>query len=1029
MERHYFKTVVALLWLLTVPSLATAQTDTMNYVKSEAFINGSGGKVTTVQYYDGLGRPTLTATNSIGKDSIYVYTRLQYDYGDRISEQSIRAYGGTTPVYTTNLNWLYTDTHRSTTYTYDALDRVTIEKGPGDLWHNNSRFKRSAYLLNSASEVKLYTVSGNTLSHSSQNPYYGQGKLTVEQFTDENNHVSKVYKDMQGRTVMERRVNGSVNYDTYYVYDYLGNLRYVLPPKACDSMTNGSWTIGSTAVKQYGYYYEYDTRGRCTKKQLPGCDYMTMTYDTDDRLITSQDGNQRQGSSPTTTYYEYDTLGRQTVMGIKYPSGSKIPLLETFYDDYTFLTSTESGMVGFDSNNGYESTYASAKGLQTGSRVHHLNSPSSYEVTTMYYNAYGEMIQQRSTNHLSGNDDNYIQYNHYTGKELYHKHIHSASGQTTHTEVYTYEYDAADQLHYIKHKLDNNSQVTLSTLTYDYIGRVASKGSSVSTQTYSYNIRDWMKKIESTQFKEYISYNETSDSHVIPTNKFYNGNIGAVAWRAGSETANRVYQFNYNALDWLTAATYSGTGGYSTTYSYDKMGNLQTLLRYGKLNDTSFPPIDNLTFTYTGNQVTRIDDSGYTPTYTGAFNFVNGASQSGEYTYDQNGNLTKDLNKNISSISYNLLNLPTNITYSSGKSAAYIYDATGRKLRTSYKASASATPVPTDYCGNMIYENGVLKQILVDGGYMTVTGTPFYYYYLQDHLGSNRVVVNTGGTAIQINHYYPFGGLFGESTGNTVQRFRYNGKEFDRTHGIDWYDYGARHMTPDAGRFTTIDPMAEKYYNISPYAYCANNPLRYIDPDGKEDYEVNKDGYIRKRNSILRKILSLLGKNDDKDRVYIGDTKDPIQSYPRGTINLKDNNKDNTIVEIKDNQNAESFFQTMINNTDVEWANIRHSLNGNTSNTIVNEHDDNEVTSSVIIMDSYTKEGQHISLFEHSHPLEKDFKYNGMPNLPPIYPPSDYDIKMARNHPKTLMRVFDIYNKKIYNYDGNGIKKIYKYKR
>ena len=262
------------------------------------------------------------------------------------------------------------------------------------------------------------------------------------------------------------------------------------------------------------------------------------------------------------------------------------------------------------------------------------------------------------------------------------------------------------------------------------------------------------------------------------------------------------------------------------------MGNLQTLLRYGKLNDTSFPPIDNLTFTYTGNQVTRIDDSGYTPTYTGAFNFVNGASQSGEYTYDQNGNLTKDLNKNISSISYNLLNLPTNITYSSGKSAAYIYDATGRKLRTSYKASASATPVPTDYCGNMIYENGVLKQILVDGGYMTVTGTPFYYYYLKDHLGSNRVVVNTGGTAIQINHYYPFGGLFGESTGNTVQRFRYNGKEFDRTHGIDWYDYGARHMTPDAGRFTTIDPMAEKYYNISPYAYCANNPINNIDIKG-----------------------------------------------------------------------------------------------------------------------------------------------------------------------------------------------------
>ena len=204
-----------------------------------------------------------------------------------------------------------------------------------------------------------------------------------------------------------------------------------------------------------------------------------------------------------------------------------------------------------------------------------------------------------------------------------------------------------------------------------------------------------------------------------------------------------------------------------------------------------------------------------------------------QYTYDKNGNLTKDLNKNISSIQYNFLNLPANITYSSGKSAAYIYDANGQKLRTSYKASASATAVPTDYCGNMIYENGVLKQVLVDGGYMTVTGTPFYFYFLKDHLGSNRVVVTPAGTAMQVNHYYPFGGLFGESTGGTSQRFKYNGKEFDRTHGVDWYDYGARHMPPDAGRFTTIDPMAEKYYNISPYAYCTDNPINAIDAEGK----------------------------------------------------------------------------------------------------------------------------------------------------------------------------------------------------
>lgn len=833
MERHQFKTVIALLWLLTVPSLVMAQTATENYVKSEAFINDNGGKVTTVQYYDGLGRPTLNATNSMGNGN-YVYVRQGYDYGERVSEVSIRAYGGSTPVYNATLYRMDTDTHHSTTYTYDALDRVTIEKGPGDLWHNGSHFKQFAYNLNGASEVKMYTVSGNTLTQSS---YYGQGKLTVEQYTDENGHTSKVYKDMQDRTVMERRINGSVNYDTYYVYDYLGNLRYVLPPKACDSMTSDSWTMSSTPVKQYGYYYEYDTRGRCTKKQLPGCDYMTMTYDTNDRLIASQDGKQRNASSPTTTYYEYDTLGRQTVMGIRYPTGIEIPLLETFYDDYSFLTTSESNKVGFSSTNGYESTYASAKGLQTGCRIHHLDNPSTCEVTTMYYNTYGEMIQQRSTNHLSGNDDNYIQYNHYTGKELYHKHIHSASGQTTHTEVYTYVYDQADQLQYIRHKLDNNSQVTLSTIAYDNIGRVVSRGASNSTQTYAYNIRDWVTTIDHTLFKEYIGYNETS-GNAVPTNKFYNGNIGAIAWRAGSETANRSYQFSYNDLDWLTAASYSGTGSYSTSYTYDKMGNLLTLSRYGKKDNSTYGLIDNMTYYYAGNQPYQIYDTATDPTYSGAFNFNDPINMSGEYTYDKNGNMTKDLNKNISSISYNLLNLPTNIAYSSGKSATYIYDATGQKLRTSYKASASATAVPTDYCGNMIYENNVLKQILVDGGYITFSGTaPYYHYYLQDHLGNNRVVVSPAGTAEQINHYYPFGGLFGENTGNTVQRFRYNGKEFDRTHGIDWYDYGARHMSPDVGRFTTIDPMAEKYYNISPYAYCANNPVNLIDLKGKEPTE------------------------------------------------------------------------------------------------------------------------------------------------------------------------------------------------
>ena len=168
----------------------------------------------------------------------------------------------------------------------------------------------------------------------------------------------------------------------------------------------------------------------------------------------------------------------------------------------------------------------------------------------------------------------------------------------------------------------------------------------------------------------------------------------------------------------------------------------------------------------------------------------------------------------------------------------------------------------------MIYKNNVLKQILIDGGYITFSGTtPNYFYYLKDHLGNNRVVLTPSGTALQVNHYYPFGGLFGESTGGSTQRFMYNGKELDRTHGLDWYDYGARHMTPDVGRFTTIDPMAEKYYSISPYVYCANNPVNSIDPDGREV----RDGLgsYNKDNKNLKNLAQYLAQHNDPKSIMI----------------------------------------------------------------------------------------------------------------------------------------------------------------
>ncbi|WP_260393720.1 RHS repeat domain-containing protein [Dysgonomonas mossii] len=130
--------------------------------------------------------------------------------------------------------------------------------------------------------------------------------------------------------------------------------------------------------------------------------------------------------------------------------------------------------------------------------------------------------------------------------------------------------------------------------------------------------------------------------------------------------------------------------------------------------------------------------------------------------------------------------------------------------------------------------------ILVDGGYIE---RGVYHYYMTDHLGNNRVGVNASGTATQRNHYYPFGTAFAENTTDEQKKqpYKYSGKELDQMHGLNLYDYSARYYESAIGRFTTVNPLAEKYYNISPYAYVENNPLKYIDPNVEDIWIFYKD--------------------------------------------------------------------------------------------------------------------------------------------------------------------------------------------
>ncbi len=212
--------------------------------------------------------------------------------------------------------------------------------------------------------------------------------------------------------------------------------------------------------------------------------------------------------------------------------------------------------------------------------------------------------------------------------------------------------------------------------------------------------------------------------------------------------------------------------------------------------------------------------------------------QDNEYAYDANGNLTQDLNKGIEDIQYNCLNLPRLVKFKDQSTITYTYAADGTKLRVEHKIGNSTTR--TTYCSNVIYEGGTAKCLLTEEGYVSLDDRE-YHYYLKDHQGNNRVLVNKNGGVEEINHYYPFGGIFASE--ENVQPYKYNGKELDTKKGLNWYDYGARQYDAALGIFTTVDPSSEKYYPTSPYVYCGGDPINRIDPTGADWYKDSDGNY------------------------------------------------------------------------------------------------------------------------------------------------------------------------------------------
>jgi RHS repeat-associated protein len=766
----------------------------------------------------------------------------------------------------------------------------------------NSDIEVRKYYVTTTYANNTYTP---TLNLNTNQNNYSKKELYKTITKDENwvdgdglDHTTEEFKNKAGQVILKRTYNNQIAHDTYYVYDDYGNLTYVLPPKM-EASTNNLSTLNSQ-MNALGYQYVYDNRNRLVQKRIPGKDWEYIIYDQLDRPVLTQDANLRPNKKWLFT--KYDQFGRVIYTGLfTHSSIISRQNLQTYFDAQnnnsnelyeTKLTSAGSLGVYYSNNNypsfgidvltinyydnynfdragssfpntigsAYEALTDKVKGLATGSKVKVLET-SSWITTVSYYNIEGQPIYTYSKNSYLNTTDIVSSKLDFVGKVKETKTSHTNMNDSslgTQTTIDYFEYDRVGRLKLQKQKINTNTNLEVIVQnTYDELGQLVSKGvggkttqSRLQTVDYKYNIRGWLTNInqdtnnsDNDLFNFTIKYNDITDVN----KKLYNGNISQTSWNTlSTDSSVKTYTYNYDALNRITGAVSDVSHYNLNNVSYDKNGNILNLQRQGHTNTnaTTFGVMDNLTYSYdNGNKLTKVKDIGNT-----TFGFKDGADITTEYTYDVNGNMKTDANKGITGITYNHLNLPTQVAMAAG-TINYVYDATGVKQK-----KIVSTGTTTEYAGNYVYKNNNLEFFNHPEGYVQNNNGNFsYVYQYKDHLGNVRLSysdnnndgVITASTdpntneIIEEKNYYPFGMLqkgynnFVSSNGNsTAQKYGFNGKELQDELGLEWYDVSARNYDPALGRWMNLDPLAEKGRRHSPYNFAFDNPIRFVDYDG-----------------------------------------------------------------------------------------------------------------------------------------------------------------------------------------------------
>ena len=859
-------------------------------------------------YYDPMYRPTLTVLHKHTPTQNNLVTLNEYDsYARPTNEWLPIAIGGTNNLtdsllkniaiqFYNNDSRPFVELSYSTT-TWDngttKNELIGTQKAGSDMGIHRTRFVSRG---NNSDEVKLFQVTlHGDLEYKG---FYDEHTLYVKETIDEDGSTKCIYTNIHNHIVMEKSEDAT----TYYVYNHLNQLCYVLPPLAVAQLEYGRYGIAADCLKKYAYVYQYDNRGNQIYKRLPGCEPILMVYDQSNALVMTQTGNQR-ARGTYWTVYKYDQLRRPIYTAeIKIGETSHADLLDMFndwlmleyfsadtqtrpmentgysrgffsshptelltvnyYDNYDFLTwmsdTVKNNMEFAEFEDNISS--ANANGLLTGTRTYYLTGAEGYTETVYYYDYRGREIQRRSTNHLGGYDVLSTRYDFANNVTDTWSSQSTSNGITT-TEHYHYTYDHANRPLTTTYTFNNESPIVLQSYHYDELGRVRSRHihDGIDSVAFNYDIRNQVTQIKSSGYEQKYYYNQMCPigDGIVGIN--YNGNISATTWTFGNKTNG--YMYYYDKTNRLKS-TYSiidgewGDAVYSEGFSYDAHGNITQLNRWDNHDLMNY-----LTLSYEGNQLSQVDDNGYGSYEYATKQYHDNNTSGNDFAYDANGNMTHDKDRGIAAIRYNLLNLPDTIQFTNGNQIVHRYDAAGNRLATNYYTRKITTTVPLGntltgtsntsnynitrdaFHNNIVYTANNNNPYGIEfvhnpEGYIRYYGPEehYHFYYIKDLLGNVRetYVHPEAGykECIQRMQYYPSGLPWAETAGASEQPWKYNGKEFVEMHGLDEYDSKARWYYPAICRATTMDPLAEKYYPTSPYAWCGNNTMRFVDPDG-----------------------------------------------------------------------------------------------------------------------------------------------------------------------------------------------------